>query len=73
MAILFSDVIQSISAVSEQNNFDLILQTAKTPEEELENARKRSKKKMIRGIIILSSTMDETLLLNWINTIFLLW
>ena len=44
MAILFSDVIQSISAVSEQNNFDLILQTAKTPEEELEKCAKRSKK-----------------------------
>ncbi len=73
MAILFSDVIQSISAVSEQNNFDLILQTAKTPEEELEKCAKKIQEKMIRGIIILSSTMDETLLLNWINTIFLLW
>ncbi|UOE10129.1 LacI family DNA-binding transcriptional regulator [Enterococcus faecium] len=58
----FSDVIQSISAVSEQNNFDLILQTAKTPEEELEKCAKKIQEKMIRGIIILSSTMDETLL-----------
>lgn len=45
MAILFfSDVIQSISAVSEQNNFDLILQTAKTPEEELEKCAKKIQK-----------------------------
>ena len=35
--------------------------------------REKDPRKMIRGIIILSSTMDETLLLNWINTIFLLW
>ena len=35
--------------------------------------REKIQEKMIRGIIILSSTMDETLLLNWINTIFLLW
>ena len=45
MAILFSDVIQSISAVSEQNNFDLILQTAKTPEEELEKCAKKIQEK----------------------------
>ncbi len=41
----FSDVIQSISAVSEQNNFDLILQTAKTPEEELEKMREKDPRK----------------------------
>lgn len=58
----FSDVIQAISAVSENNNFDLILQTAKTPEEELEKCQKKIQEKMIKGIIILSSSMDESLL-----------
>ncbi|EPH98388.1 transcriptional regulator, LacI family [Enterococcus faecalis 13-SD-W-01] len=58
----FSDVIQAISGISEKNHFDLILQTARTPEEELEKCKKKIQEKMIRGIIILSSSMDESLL-----------
>lgn len=58
----FSDVIQSISAISEEKNFDLILQTAKNPEEELQKIKNKIAEKMIRGIIILSAALDEAYL-----------
>ncbi len=58
----FSEIIQTISAVSEDNQFDLILQTAKTAEEELDKCLKKIKENMIKGIIILSSAVNEEFL-----------
>ncbi len=54
----FSDVIQSISAVSEKNDFDLILQTSKNNQEEAQKIRNKLNEKLIRGIIILSASQD---------------
>lgn len=58
----FSDVIQAISAVSEKKEFDLILQTSKTQEDELAKVQSKIAEKMIQGIIILSSALDEAYL-----------
>lgn len=55
----FSDVIQAISAVSEKKEFDLILQTSKTQQEELAKVQAKVSEKMIQGIIILSSALNE--------------
>lgn len=55
----FSDVIQSISAVSEKNDFDLILQTSKNNQEEAQKIRNKLNEKLIRGIIFLSASQDE--------------
>lgn len=57
----FSDIIQSICIKAEEENFDVILQTAKDSNDELEKCSKKIKSKIIRGIIMLSSPNDETL------------
>ncbi|MBO0453208.1 LacI family DNA-binding transcriptional regulator [Candidatus Enterococcus murrayae] len=55
----FSDVIQSISAVTEKHDFDLILQTSKNNQEEAQKIKNKLNEKLIRGIIILSASQDE--------------
>lgn len=56
----FSEIIHSISVEAERENFDLILQTAKNSEDELQKCLTKIQQKMIKGIIMLSSPADET-------------
>ncbi|MBC1371496.1 LacI family transcriptional regulator [Listeria booriae] len=56
----FSEIIHSISAIAEDQNFDLILQTSRNTADELEKCITKIKEKMIKGIIMLSSPADES-------------
>ena len=58
----FSDVLQAIAIESQNHNFDIIFQTAHSADEELNKCIYKIKEKMIKGIIILSSSMDESFL-----------
>ncbi|SFF04861.1 transcriptional regulator, LacI family [Bacillus sp. OV194] len=55
----FSGIIQAISTKAEEENFDVILQTSKNSEEELEKCITKIKGRMIKGIIMLTSPSDE--------------
>ncbi|UAL52996.1 LacI family DNA-binding transcriptional regulator [Metabacillus dongyingensis] len=55
----FSEIINSISRKAEDENFDVILQTSKNSKEELEKCITKIKAKMIKGIIMLSSPINE--------------
>lgn len=55
----FSEVIQAISSISENYDFDLILQTSKNYDDELKKIKNKIDEKLIRGIIILSSSLDD--------------
>ncbi|MBC6316418.1 LacI family DNA-binding transcriptional regulator [Listeria grandensis] len=56
----FSEIIHSISAIAEDENFDLILQTSRNTDDELDKCITKIKEKMIKGIIMLSSPADES-------------
>ncbi|KMT62925.1 transcriptional regulator [Paenilisteria newyorkensis] len=56
----FSEIIHSISAIAEDQNFDLILQTSRNTDDELDKCIAKIKEKMIKGIIMLSSPADES-------------
>lgn len=56
----FSEVIHAITAKAEQEGFDVILQTSKNSQEDLQKCINKIKQKMIKGIIMLSSPTDET-------------
>ncbi len=56
----FSEILHTISTKAEEEGFDLILQTAKNSEEELEKCSIKIKEKMIKGILMLSSPMDDS-------------
>lgn len=55
----FSEIIHSISLKAEEENMDVILQTSKNNEDELEKCIAKIKEKMIKGIIMLSSPANE--------------
>ncbi|MEY8731520.1 LacI family DNA-binding transcriptional regulator [Peribacillus frigoritolerans] len=55
----FSEIIHAISTNAEDENFDVILQTAKNSQDELQKCIRKIKEKLIKGIIMLSSPADE--------------
>lgn len=55
----FSEIIQSITTRAEEENFDVILQTSKNSDDELEKCIAKIREKMIKGILILSSPTNE--------------
>jgi DNA-binding LacI/PurR family transcriptional regulator len=55
----FSEIIQSIITRAEDENFDVILQTSKNSDDELEKCIAKIREKMIKGILILSSPANE--------------
>lgn len=56
----FSEVLHAITAKAEEEGFDVILQTSKSTEEDLQKCVSKIKQKMIKGIIMLSSPADES-------------
>ncbi|MEH6993474.1 LacI family DNA-binding transcriptional regulator [Neobacillus drentensis] len=57
----FSEILQTVAEKAEEENFDVILQTAKNSRDELEKCITKIKGKMIKGIIMLSSPANEEL------------
>jgi DNA-binding LacI/PurR family transcriptional regulator len=57
----FSEILQTVAEKAEEENFDVILQTAKNSKDELEKCITKIKGKMIKGIIMLSSPANEEL------------
>ncbi|TDL71066.1 LacI family transcriptional regulator [Rhodococcus qingshengii] len=57
----FSEILQTVAEKAEEENFDVILQTAKNSHDELEKCITKIKEKMIKGIIMLSSPANEGL------------
>lgn len=55
----FADILQTIAEKAEEENFDVILQTAKNNNDELEKCIAKIRDKMIKGIIMLSSPANE--------------
>ncbi|MCU7783242.1 LacI family DNA-binding transcriptional regulator [Lelliottia amnigena] len=55
----FSDVLHAITAKAEQEGFDVILQTSKNSEDDLQKCESKIKQKMVKGIIMLSSPVNE--------------
>ena len=55
----FSEIIHRISSNAEEENFDVIIQTSRNSEDELEKCITKIKEKMIKGIIMLSSPANE--------------
>lgn len=55
----FSDVLHAITARAESEGFDVILQTSKNSDEDLKKCLIKIKQKMIKGIIMLSSPVNE--------------
>jgi DNA-binding LacI/PurR family transcriptional regulator len=55
----FSEIIQTISAKAEEENFDLILHTSQNSNDEIEKCINKIKEKMIKGILMLTSPADE--------------
>jgi DNA-binding LacI/PurR family transcriptional regulator len=58
----FSEILQTVAEKAEEENFDVILQTAKNSKDELEKCITKIKEKMIKGIIMLSSPANEEFL-----------
>ena len=56
----FSEVLHAITARAEHEGFDVILQTSKNSQEDLQKCINKIKQKMIKGIIMLSSPTDES-------------
>ncbi|MEE9951822.1 LacI family DNA-binding transcriptional regulator [Enterobacter quasihormaechei] len=56
----FSDVLHAIAAKAEEEGFDVILQTSKSSEDDLQKCVGKIKQKMIKGIIMLSSPANES-------------
>jgi DNA-binding LacI/PurR family transcriptional regulator len=63
----FTEVLHIISSYSEEESFDVILQTSQNSEEELKKCVEKIKEKMIKGIIMLSSPSDEELFIELDN------
>ena len=55
----FSEVIQSIASYAENEDFDVILQTSRNTKEVLQKCLSKIRDKMVRGIIMLSSPVNE--------------
>ncbi|AWH88991.1 LacI family DNA-binding transcriptional regulator [Limnobaculum parvum] len=56
----FSEILHAIASRSEEEGFDVILQTTKNSQEDLEKCISKIRQKMIKGIIMLSSPADES-------------
>lgn len=56
----FSEVLHAITAKAEEEGFDVILQTSRSSEDDLQKCESKIKQKMIKGIIMLSSPADES-------------
>lgn len=56
----FSEVLHAITAKAEEESFDVILQTSRSTEDDLQKCESKIKQKMIKGIIMLSSPADES-------------
>ncbi|ECI2509983.1 LacI family transcriptional regulator [Salmonella enterica subsp. enterica serovar Paratyphi B] len=56
----FSEVLHAITAKAEEEGFDVILQTSRSTEDDLQKCESKIKQKLIKGIIMLSSPADET-------------
>ncbi|ELY3774104.1 LacI family DNA-binding transcriptional regulator [Cronobacter dublinensis] len=56
----FSEVLHAIMARAEETGFDVILQTSRNSEDDLQKCLTRIRQKMIKGIIMLSSPADES-------------
>lgn len=56
----FSDVLHTITEKAEEEGFDVILQTSKSSEDDLQKCESKIKQKMVKGIIMLSSPADES-------------
>ncbi|TVY07987.1 LacI family DNA-binding transcriptional regulator [Paenibacillus cremeus] len=55
----FSEVIQSIASYAENEDFDVIIQTSRNTKEVMEKCLSKIRDKMVRGIIMLSSPVNE--------------
>ncbi|MGX6443884.1 LacI family DNA-binding transcriptional regulator [Neobacillus sp. K501] len=55
----FADILKTIAEKAEEEDFDVILQTAKNSQDELEKCIAKIRDKMIKGIIMLSSPAKE--------------
>lgn len=58
----FSEILQSIALRAEEEGFDVILQTSKNSEEDLQKCVAKITEKMVKGVIMLSSPADEHIL-----------
>jgi len=58
----FSEILQSIALRAEKEGFDVILQTSKNSEEDLQKCVAKITEKMVKGVIMLSSPADEHIL-----------
>lgn len=56
----FSDVLHAITAKAEEEGFDVILQTSRSSEDDLQKCVGKIKQKMIKGIVMLSSPANES-------------
>lgn len=56
----FSEVLHAITAKAEEVGFDVILQTSRSTEDDLQKCESKIKQKLIKGIIMLSSPADES-------------
>lgn len=56
----FAEIVHAIASRAEEEGFDLILQTSKNSEEDLQKCLVKIREKMVKGIIMLSSPADET-------------
>ncbi|MGG2078715.1 LacI family DNA-binding transcriptional regulator [Lelliottia nimipressuralis] len=56
----FSDVLHTITEKAEEEGFDVILQTSKSSEDDLQKCENKIKQKMVKGIIMLSSPANES-------------
>ncbi|NCI18475.1 LacI family transcriptional regulator [Cronobacter muytjensii] len=56
----FSEVLHAIMARAEETGFDVILQTSRNSEDDLQKCLTRIRQKMIKGIIMLSSPAEES-------------
>ena len=55
----FSEVLHAITAKAEEVGFDVILQTSRSTEDDLQKCESKIKQKLIKGIIMLSSPADD--------------
>lgn len=69
----FSEVLHAITAKAEEVGFDVILQTSRSTEDDLQKCESKIKQKLIKGIIMLSFLPMNHFLLGWINTTSRLW
>ncbi|MGY4107406.1 LacI family DNA-binding transcriptional regulator [Aeromonas encheleia] len=60
----FSEILSVVNEYAEQENFDVIIQTARNSDEYERKCIDKIENKMVKGVILLSSPMDENFLIN---------